>query len=361
MAVFQHQGNKLKRKDGYYYRGIHIVIAFSLGCMMSATLLSSRVCSIYPPSVMTTARLSTADDAGVLEPVVVAPTTTTTLAKEHSFHDIAIKFGTDKVSGTAKLVACIEDPTKCQESRKEAKNLRCRIVGHFYQDLYQRWLAPLSKDDDDSVKTFSFLEIGFGRGFSVPAWREFLPRADYHVIDIACRDLSTASAEHRPKYEKMIKEGKLHCGDSANFEFLHSVYTKQFKDNNLKIVLDDASHVPKHMVATVWFWLPRIEPGGFLILEDIEPNVGPQFRAHAIQSDFLPQLINDVHYCGDPSSPEPTPCFPSLQPLVKSVHCDLHVCIIERTELIPAYDPPKAESVPPPNALDRNKCFGRRE
>lgn len=331
-----------------YLRALHLCLAFCLGSLVSWAVHSQKDTVILMNSSQTTKQL-----------YPLSPPVAPVAVQEQSFYEIGLQSGTDKVTGKKLLTPCLLDRSKCNPNRIEAKNPRCKITGHFYQDLYQRWLGPMSTDD---TEPFAFLEIGFGMGNSVPAWRKFAPKADYHVIDVACQNLDTVSEGHRRKYKQMIAEGKLHCGSSDDFAFLHKTYTEQFKSNPapLKVVLDDGSHIPKHMVATVWFWLPRIEPGGFLILEDIESNVTPKPIAHGIQSDFIPQLMNDVHFCGDPINPEPEPCFPSLQPLVKSVHCDLHVCLIERTEHIPSYDPPVQDSTPPSNALNRKICFDHR-
>ena len=54
----------------------------------------------------------------------------------------------------------------------------------------------------------------------------------------------------------------------------------------LKVVVDDGSHLAEHMAASLFFWLPRIEPGGMLVIEDIQPiSEANQFRTH-----ILPQV-----------------------------------------------------------------------
>ena len=55
----------------------------------------------------------------------------------------------------------------------------------------------------------------------------------------------------------------------------------------LKVVVDDGSHEAAHMAQSVLFWLPRIEPGGFLFVEDIQPSS----VANAFTTQFLPQIM----------------------------------------------------------------------
>ena len=144
----------------------------------------------------------------------------------------------------------------------------------------------------------------------------------------------------------------------SNFEFLHKVYQELRRPGAppLRVVVEDASHIPAHMLVALFFWFPRLEPGGLLIMEDIEANVSTKYGGHAIQSELLPQIINDVHHCGDAVKTENPACFPSIQRLLKSVHCDLHICVFERNEM-PASDPSKETSTPPSNALDGKQCL----
>lgn len=269
------------------------------------------------------------------------------------FVSIATQFRTDKVAGPAKFQVCTADNTKCE--RPHAVNPQCRVIGHFYGPLYQRWLGD--EYSRDATPAFQFLEIGLGQGRSVPTWEAFLPSAERHYMDVAChKDTRHNHPPHLQKlYNDLDDQDRLHCGSSADFDFLYATYRRMRQRPDappLRIVVDDASHIPQHMAAALWFWLPRLEPGGLLFLEDIEPNVSNRHGGHRVQTDLLPQLIHDVHYCGDPQKTEDPPCFPNMLELIQSVHCDLHVCVIERTRNLPAFDPPREDSIPPPNALN---------
>lgn len=282
--------------------------------------------------------------------------TVSAILTQRDFYQIARKAKTDKVTGPERMQECLKDPKQCP--RAEAVNPKCRIVGHFYHDIYQRWLGPYSTD---GIEPFQFLEIGFGQGHSVPAFEEFLPRAERHVMDIACTEdrMKNAPPYMKARYQKLLDVNRLHCGDSSNFEFLHKIYSSQLRRPDappLRVVIEDASHIPQHMAVALFFGLPRIELGGLLIMEDIEPNVSNKHGGHGIQTDLLPQIVNDIHYCGDAIKTEDPACFPTIQPLIKSVHCDLHICVFERSQ-VPASDPPKEVSMPPPNALDAKRCL----
>lgn len=121
----------------------------------------------------------------------------------------------------------------------------------------------------------------------------------------------------------------------------------------LKIVIDDGSHLASHMVHSFFFWFPRIEPGGVLIIEDIQPIQ----EANLFRTQFLPQLMADLHFCGDPNEGKDEACFPQLYPLLQSIHCEMHICVFERNDMPAIPDLSIEDSTPPANVLDMSQCF----
>ena len=86
-------------------------------------------------------------------------------------------------------------------------------------------------------------------------------------------------------------------------------------------------------------------------MEDIQPID----EANAFRTQFLPQIMKDLHFCGDPSEKSDELCFPSLFPLLASIHCEMHICIFERNDH-PARELSLEESSLPNNALDLKQC-----
>jgi hypothetical protein len=114
---------------------------------------------------------------------------------------------------------------------------------------------------------------------------------------------------------------KRQCGDGSDYDYLQEVWTTKMKRPDappLKVVIDDAAHLEHHLVMTVFYWFPKIEPGGILVVEDIEP----MHEANQFWADFLPQLLKDLHNCGGkaPEHFKDTACFPTLFPLLHSVN-----------------------------------------
>lgn len=187
--------------------------------------------------------------------------------QQRDFYSIAKEKGTDKVAALRLLEHCSKGEGKdC--TRPGCKNPKCRPWGHYYHTMYQQHLGHLSTDDS---APFQFLEIGFYNGNGFDAYREFLPRAETHSIEISCIDEGPRSegkwpwgnfAAKNSNYKTYLKQRRLHCGDANDVEFLHKIWTNEMNRTSappLKVVVDDGAHVAEHMAQSVFFWLPRLE------------------------------------------------------------------------------------------------------
>jgi len=279
---------------------------------------------------------------------------TTVVSKEKSFYDIGLSYGTDKVKGPTQFGACLKDEARCV--RPGCVQKECRPWGHWYHTLYQQRLGKYSLEE---TEPFQFLEIGFFKGNGYQTYRDFFAAtAEVHSMEITCgpKDKFTSnSAEKNKNYQQYLDEERLHCGDASNLEFLDNIWkTKMHRPGAppLRIVVDDGSHHSWHMAQSVFFWFPRIEPGGLMVVEDIQPIR----EANRFRTQFLPQLMSDLHYCGDPKQSVDAPCFPLIQRLLHSIHCEMHICILERNQEPAIPDLPLANSTLPENTLNAANC-----
>ena len=81
----------------------------------------------------------------------------------------------------------------------------------------------------------------------------------------------------------------------------------------------------------------------------------PISEANKFRTQFLPQIMTDLHYCGDPAFVDNGPCYPTLMPLLASIYCEMHICMFERNDE-PAIELDLESSAMPPIALDASKC-----
>jgi len=222
--------------------------------------------------------------------------------------------------------------------------------GHFYNTFYQRHLGHLSKGAPTKVKDHQFLEIGYFQGRGFDTYTEFLPKAELHSMEISCE----SHAKKNDNYETLLKADRLHCGNANDVSWINKTWTEKMNRPDappLKIVVDDGAHLAKHMAQTVFFWFPRIQPRGVLIVEDIQPIR----EANKFRTQFLPQIMSDLHYCGDPKFVDDGPCYPTLMPLLASITCEMHICLFERNDE-PAIELDLVNSTMPASALDSSLC-----
>jgi hypothetical protein len=102
---------------------------------------------------------------------------------------------------------------------------------------------------------------------------------------------------------------------------------------------------------------PNLSFFGFhvLNLEGCFEDIQPIQEANAFRTQFLPQIMKDLHFCSDPSQAPDELCFPTVYPLLASIHCEMHICIFERSDH-PAKELSLKESSLPKNALDLTQC-----
>jgi hypothetical protein len=161
-------------------------------------------------------------------------------------------------------------------------------------------------------------------------------------------------AAKNKNYQSLLDRKRLHCGDANDYDFLRHTWLTEMKRPDappLMVVIDDGAHVAAHMATSLFFWFPRLAPGGVFVVEDIQPiNTSNDFRKHV-----LPQVIKDLHYCGAAEFAD-TACFPTIQPLLFAVHCELHICVFVRNDK-PAVEYDQVLSSYPPHAFDAQKCL----
>lgn len=285
----------------------------------------------------------------------------------HDFIEIGKKAGTDKVAGYERLPECLADDKSCLNP--EYENERCRVWGHFYDTIYERWLGPYTERNIP----FQFLEIGYYTGHGYETYTKFLsgnPSAELHAMEISCIEEGPRDegkwpwgnfAKKHSWYQRLLNADRLHCGDASDFGFLNKIWTTKMKRPDappLKVVIDDGSHLHDHMATTLFYWFPRIEPGGILVVEDIQPiSMANKFRTH-----ILPQAMKDLHWCGGGRTEKNTEiedsrCFPTIQPLLQGIHCEMHICVFVRNDK-PAVELDEASSRTPQSAFaNPPKCL----
>lgn len=125
---------------------------------------------------------------------------------------------------------------------------------HPYTAVYSLLFAPFKN------KPISFAEIGVGGGASIHLWRAYFPRARIFGFD---RDIGALENLRSFALEDVTAE-LMDVGDTSSISSALSRTGELFD-----IVLDDSSHLIQDQARIIRAALPKLKPGGLLIIEDI--------------------------------------------------------------------------------------------
>ena len=117
---------------------------------------------------------------------------------------------------------------------------------HSYIPEYERLLAPYREK-------CSFMEIGLALGLSVAMWDEYFTDGQFTGADLSIN----FNREDFPRWDFV------EC-DATKPVFHELLGTKTFD-----VVIEDGSHMTDDQIATRDLLLPRMNPGGLYIIEDI--------------------------------------------------------------------------------------------
>lgn len=122
------------------------------------------------------------------------------------------------------------------------------IEGVNYAGVYDRYLSDWRRH------RFSMLEIGVWRGQSLRMWKNYFPRAT-----VAGLDIDPAAAERAEGFTVFV-------GSQDDTELLDRA-VRELPD--LRLLVDDGSHINELTIATFEYLFPRLPSGGLYLIEDM--------------------------------------------------------------------------------------------
>jgi Methyltransferase domain len=187
---------------------------------------------------------------------------------------------------------------------------------HHYIPIYERYFCRFRG------QPVRFLEIGVSKGGSLQMWRKYLgDAAILYGIDI---DPTCARFDG--------KAGQVRIGSQDDPAFLASVVDEM---GGVDVVLDDGSHVMKHIRASLEALFPLLEAGGVYMIEDLHTAYWKEYggsvrRPGNFFHDIKP-IIDDMHswYHDRPSE------TPALHLQVSGVHVHDSIAVLEKAILYP--------------------------
>jgi len=123
-------------------------------------------------------------------------------------------------------------------------------IHDYINGFYEEAFAPYQ---DRELK---LLEIGVREGASLALWREYFPNGKIYGVDVCSQD------DLSPEFRRMTR-----------VEFIsYDAYSPEVYEKlpDFDIIIDDGPHTLDSMIKFIEHYLPKLLPGGLLIIEDVQ-------------------------------------------------------------------------------------------
>jgi hypothetical protein len=192
---------------------------------------------------------------------------------------------------------------------------------HFYTPVYHKLFSHLR---DRSLR---LLEIGIGGyscktigGASLAMWADYFPSAEITGIDIA---------------EKQVALGPrtmLFRGSQDDPLFLKKVCEER---GPFDIIIDDGSHICKHVVASFHILFPELANPGIYVIEDVQTAFWPQFGGSILHGGApikMAQTLIEYLNHAEIAVVDPARSMPDFAKQVRALHVYHNIIAIEKSD-----------------------------
>lgn len=125
--------------------------------------------------------------------------------------------------------------------------------------------------------------MNYGPGASLKLWRALLPCSNISFIEY--------NAECANNYKAEVETeggGRLYIGSQDDPKLLAQIAADAQAAGGFDMIVDDGSHGPSHIFATLTALWPTIKPGGVYIVEDLGlhwwPNRGAKWTEYSLDA-----------------------------------------------------------------------------
>ena len=170
---------------------------------------------------------------------------------------------------------------KMNELHKIANHYSSSKLYMNYFDIYYNFFFPLKN------RKINILEIGVLDGDSLRIWRDFFTNANICGFDIEKKNFKIPNVDIR-------------FGDQTDIDFLKTIIDDYKK---FDIIIDDGSHISKHIIKSFSFLFDYLNENGLYIVEDLQTSYFPRYGGSRINinkkntsMNFLKKLADSVNY-----------------------------------------------------------------
>jgi hypothetical protein len=136
-----------------------------------------------------------------------------------------------------------------------------KFLRHHYERYYENWLRNFRYKPKMKI-----LEIGAEAGRSLKLWSDYFSYPQ-KILGLAYGSTSDGVEER----SSSLKAVSVYRGDQSKKETMDYLIGQGPWD----IIIDDGSHVPSHMIFSLFSLWSSIKAGGLYIIEDLETNYWP--------------------------------------------------------------------------------------
>lgn len=154
----------------------------------------------------------------------------------------------------------LTDCLKVSELAASAKYRTDKFSHHKYGRIYDEIFSRFRHD------AFALLEIGVDEGASLSLWHDYFHKATIYGIDTVP---GTRACDSKSRIV-------VFTGNQHSVPFLSTVLDAM-KDPP-RVVIDDGSHYGKDQLVSFETIFPRMTPGGFYIIEDLNAETWEQWQ-----------------------------------------------------------------------------------
>jgi cephalosporin hydroxylase len=134
------------------------------------------------------------------------------------------------------------------------------------------------------------LEIGLYNGGSLRMWREYLPNATLHGIDVDRRTLA---------YELEIPGTKVRLVDQADARALRAFVDEL--GGSYDVIVDDGGHTMEQQIVSFEVLFPHVVSGGIYVIEDLGTSYFVEYGGRPIGEDgtavaHMKRLVDAVQH-----------------------------------------------------------------
>lgn len=160
------------------------------------------------------------------------------------------------------------------------RNITDKGTHHCYiQEYYDKKFTPLKNSP------IKLLEIGIENGYSMDLWLSWFSNAEFVGID-----------PFQPNTVNRLNNIPL-C-KAIDADAFEENTVNLFEDETFDIIIEDGPHTLETQIFAAKYWVPKLKPGGFLIIEDLQsPDTDVKAIAESLKNNKnLQILFYDLRY-----------------------------------------------------------------